>query len=118
MYSLPTRTTLAVFTIASAGSTAPMRPLVSIIPSASKGIISEQRPTIRLSDTANDALRLGVGRAREIPHSTNRFVHNDRVLAPETQTLSESGILESPAFLSPRPIPAQPSPKPCCERVH
>src|ERR1035437_6184493 len=35
MYSLPTRMTLAAFTIASAASTAPIRPWVSIIPNAS-----------------------------------------------------------------------------------
>src|SRR5918999_3798154 len=35
MYSLPMRTTLAALTIASAASTAPTRPLVSTIPSAS-----------------------------------------------------------------------------------
>src|SRR5215469_12239805 len=35
MYSLPTSTTFAAFTIASAASTAPTNPLVSIIPSAS-----------------------------------------------------------------------------------
>jgi hypothetical protein len=32
---------LAVFTIASAASTAPMKPLVSIIPRASKGMRAE-----------------------------------------------------------------------------
>jgi hypothetical protein len=36
MYSLPTSTTLAAFTIASAASTDPMSPLVSTIPSASE----------------------------------------------------------------------------------
>src|SRR5436189_1518957 len=35
MYSLPTRVTLAAFTIASAASTEPIRPFVSIMPSAS-----------------------------------------------------------------------------------
>src|SRR5688500_9558494 len=38
MYSLPTRTTFAAFTIASAASTEPMRPRVSTIPSASDAI--------------------------------------------------------------------------------
>src|ERR687893_477537 len=38
MYSLPTRTTLAALTIASAASMEPMRPLVSTIPSASDAI--------------------------------------------------------------------------------
>src|SRR5436190_12046412 len=37
MYSLPTTTTLAVFTMTSAASIAPTRPLVSIIPRASNG---------------------------------------------------------------------------------
>src|SRR6266849_2463552 len=41
MYSLPTSTTFAVFTIASAASTAPMRPLVSIIPRATNGMRAE-----------------------------------------------------------------------------
>src|SRR5712691_6144938 len=41
MYSLPTSTTFAVLTIASAASTAPMRPLVSIIPRASNGMRAE-----------------------------------------------------------------------------
>src|SRR5262245_16583470 len=38
MYSLPTSTTLAAFTIASAASTEPIRPRVSTIPSASDAI--------------------------------------------------------------------------------
>src|ERR1044071_3682316 len=39
MYSLPMRVTLAALTIASAASTAPTKPLVSTIPSASRGIL-------------------------------------------------------------------------------
>src|SRR6266478_532384 len=39
MYSLPTRTTLAALTIASAASIAPTSPLVSTIPSASMVIL-------------------------------------------------------------------------------
>src|SRR5688572_31767424 len=38
MYSFPRSVTFAAFTIASAASTAPTKPLVSTIPSASKGI--------------------------------------------------------------------------------
>src|SRR5690348_1198075 len=38
MYSLPSSCTFAALTIASAASTAPTNPLVSTIPSASKGI--------------------------------------------------------------------------------
>src|ERR1044072_6996920 len=39
MYSLLMRVTLAALTIASAASTAPTKPLVSTIPSASRGIL-------------------------------------------------------------------------------
>src|SRR6185295_15655811 len=38
MYSLPSNCTFAALTIASAASTAPTKPLVSTIPSASRGI--------------------------------------------------------------------------------
>src|SRR6185503_10895704 len=40
MYSFPSSVTFAALTIASAASTAPTKPLVSTIPSASKGISS------------------------------------------------------------------------------
>jgi hypothetical protein len=49
MYSLPTSTTFAVFTIASAVSTAPTRPLVSISPRASNGM------RVELQQSAEDA---------------------------------------------------------------
>src|SRR4029450_1050470 len=44
MYSLPTSTTLAVFTIASAASIEPIKPFVSTIPNASWAISSVLSP--------------------------------------------------------------------------
>jgi hypothetical protein len=41
MYSDPIKTTLAVFTMASAASTDPMKPRVSTMPSASPGMLIE-----------------------------------------------------------------------------
>src|SRR5439155_19311123 len=48
MYSLPTRTTLAAFTIASAASTDPMSPLVSTRPSASAAMCESGANSNRL----------------------------------------------------------------------
>src|SRR3954467_7827788 len=60
MYSLPTSTTLAAFTIASAASMAPTRPLVSTIPSASMLIAGDYIPRAR-------RLRAWLDSARGVP---------------------------------------------------
>src|SRR5215510_11705215 len=69
MYSRPTSTTFAAFTIASAASTAPTNPLVSIIPSASI-FIEESPPSASLSETETNKTGHGASSTPHLEHNS------------------------------------------------
>src|ERR1700676_824386 len=71
MYSLPTSTTFAVFTIASAASTAPMRPLVSTIPRASNGMREE---LYQIAGDGRHAMTIQAFRIRVAPSAAKRSI--------------------------------------------
>src|SRR6266852_5611302 len=107
MYSLPTSTTFAVFTIASAASTAPMRPLVSIIPRASNGMRAE---LYQIAGEGRYAMTIKAFRIRVAPSAVDRRDRSPTARAesagagvPAAPSHSEGSIAPVHAARPPRP---------------
>src|SRR4028119_347843 len=74
MYSFPKSWTLAALTIASAASTAPTKPLVSTIPSASRGM-SRLLALLLIVKVKNDFSLVARTRQRSTPRGKNQGTH-------------------------------------------
>src|SRR5713101_6075346 len=111
MYSLPTSTTFAVFTIASAASTAPMRPLVSIIPRASNGM----RATLyQIAGDGRHAMTIKAFRIHVAPCAVDRRDRSPTARAP----VQESRRRHQATNWSVAPVHAARPPRQGVDSVH
>src|SRR5678816_3978421 len=117
MYSLPTRTTLAAFTIASAASTDPIRPRVSTMPSASDAMrvgrtVAELRSIIPLSMVHSRLLSGSVLACALIAAACGRTQQADTPVATATVALGRAdAAIGTPIEMSYRFVVAQDAPK-------